>query len=119
MSDIQKDIELVVGGSFSPDHIGPEAHQQLQNRIHAAPKRYLQTFVKMFLGTNAAQKGDGTVPYFATFLELIAKDLPQDANHVATRLIAQLNSQRSALDPQKQGPLAELLKTRIEELQAL
>ena len=48
-NQVDQDIAIIVGGSFSPDHIGPTAHQQIVRRVRAAPDRYLQAFERRFL----------------------------------------------------------------------
>ena len=43
-NQVDQDLAIIVGGSFSPDHIGPTAHQQIVRRVRAAPDQYLQAF---------------------------------------------------------------------------
>ena len=46
---VDQDIAIIVGGSFSPDHIGPTKYQQIVRRVRAAPDRHLQAFERRFL----------------------------------------------------------------------
>ena len=48
-NQVDQDIAIIVGGSFSADHIGPTAYKQIVGRVRAAPDKYLQAFEKRFL----------------------------------------------------------------------
>jgi len=47
-----QDIQIIVGGNFSPDHLGPEQYQLIIDRVLARPDIYLDEFTRMYLGVN-------------------------------------------------------------------
>lgn len=47
---MRDDLDLVIGGAFSPDEIGPEAYEAVAARVRANPAPYLQAVEESFLG---------------------------------------------------------------------
>lgn len=84
-NQVDQDISVIVGGHFSPDHIGPAAHQQIVHRVRAAPDQYLQAFERRFLrqGVNPLDLAD---LYLPAFLQLLADRAPQQTHAIASRL---------------------------------
>jgi len=84
-NQIDQDIAMIVGGSFSPDHIGPAAYQQIVRRVQAAPDQYLQAFERRFLraGVNPLDLAD---LYLPAFLQLLADRAPQQIRALGARL---------------------------------
>lgn len=90
-NQVDQDIELIVGGSFDPDHIGPTAYQQIVQRVRAAPDQYLQAFERRFLrqGVDPLDLAD---LYLPAFLELLADRAPQQIQALGARLAAVFSS---------------------------
>lgn len=51
-NSIENDVLLVVGGNFTPDHLGPEAYAEVVARVRKQPEVYLSTFESLALGAN-------------------------------------------------------------------
>jgi hypothetical protein len=49
LSRSEADINLMIGGSFAVDHVGPEAHAAVLQRVHARPQEYLDVFERRLL----------------------------------------------------------------------
>jgi hypothetical protein len=90
-NQVDQDIAIIVGGSFSPDHIGPTAHQQIVRRVRAAPDQYLQAFERRFLrsGVDPLDLAD---LYLPVFLQLLADRAPQQTHALGARLAAVYSS---------------------------
>lgn len=50
IAKIREDLALMVGGSFTPDALGPSAYEAVAARAKAEPTRYLKTLVQSYLG---------------------------------------------------------------------
>ena len=90
-NQVDQDIAIIVGGSFSPDHIGPTAHEQIVRRARAAPDQYLQAFERRFLrpGVDPLDLAD---LYLPAFLQLLADRAPQQIRALGARLAAVYSS---------------------------
>jgi hypothetical protein len=90
-NQVDQDIAIIVGGSFSPDHIGPAAHQEIVRRVRAAPDQYVQSFERRFLhpGVDPLDLAD---LYLPAFLQILAERAPQQIQALATRVAAVLSS---------------------------
>lgn len=51
-NSIENDVLLVIGGNFTPDHLGPEGYAEVVARVRKQPEVYLSTFESMALGAN-------------------------------------------------------------------
>jgi hypothetical protein len=47
---VRRDLDLVVGGRFNVDEIGPDAYQEIVDRLRAHPDAYLQAAEDAYLG---------------------------------------------------------------------
>lgn len=85
LNQTDRDITAIVGGSFSPDHLGPAAYQQILRRVQASPPQYLQSFERRFLapGVDPLTLAD---LYLPAFLQLLADRAPQEARALGARL---------------------------------
>jgi hypothetical protein len=83
--DVDRDIVLVVGGSFSPDHIGPDRHAEVAERVRLGAAEYLARFDALFLQGDAPdlQQLEAHLP---TLLELTAEGDPARTAAMAMRL---------------------------------
>lgn len=90
LAKIREDLALMVGGSFSPDAIGPAAHGAVLGRARAEAKRYLKTLLQTYLGGDfdaiALSRLRLGVP-----VELLHETDPQAAAETAARLLGHLN----------------------------
>jgi hypothetical protein len=82
---LDRDIELVVGGSFAADHIGPGHHAEVVTRIRTDAAAYLARFDALFL------QGDAPDParlalHLPRLLELSAEGDAGAAGAMALRL---------------------------------
>ncbi|MEM9549860.1 MAG: hypothetical protein AAGA05_01725 [Pseudomonadota bacterium] len=50
IAKIRTDLALMVGGSFTPDAIGPVEYDAVLARAQEEPKRYLKALVQSYLG---------------------------------------------------------------------
>lgn len=48
--EIKSDLDLVIGGAFNVDEIGPQRHAEVTERLRAHPDVYLDAFEEHFLG---------------------------------------------------------------------
>ncbi len=46
---IDHDLQTIIGGQGSPDHLGPAAYQQLVQRVGANPQAYVQALERRYL----------------------------------------------------------------------
>jgi|GEM_PF-2933657 hypothetical protein len=54
-SPVSTDVALVIGGQFSPDHLGPEAYAAVIARVAAAPADHLQALTAQVRVASTAQ----------------------------------------------------------------
>jgi hypothetical protein len=88
---IDQDIATIVGGYFSPDHLGPTAYDEIVRRVRAAPDAYLQAFEARFLGPGADPLAVADL-YLPAFLQLLVDRNPAQVRAVAGRVAALLTS---------------------------
>lgn len=51
-NSIENDLLLVIGGNFTPDHLGPEAYAEVVARVRKQPEVFLSAFESLALGAN-------------------------------------------------------------------
>ena len=90
-NQVEQDIAIIVGGSFSPDHIGPTKYQQIVRRVRAAPDRYLQAFERQFLRPGVEPLALADL-YLPEFLRLLADRAQQKVQALGARLAAVYSS---------------------------
>ncbi|WP_305044241.1 hypothetical protein [Geoalkalibacter sp.] len=88
---IHSDILLVVGGNFTPDHLGPEGYAVVAARLRAAPEDYLSAFEKMFIGENFDALNLSRLHPVA-LLKQLAGTSPSRVRQTAERLLKQLDA---------------------------
>jgi hypothetical protein len=49
---VRSDLDLVVGGRFNIDEIGPQAYDEILGRLRANPEAYLSAVESRYLGAN-------------------------------------------------------------------
>ena len=106
------DLSLIVGGNFSPDHMGPEAYDAIVARYRAAPGKYLEALLARYARTdpNPALHGDS---FIAWFLEQLHPSDPAGTERAA-KVFHDLWGQATAdpsLDPRVRLQLEEQLAT--------
>ena len=106
------DLSLIVGGNFSPDHMGPEAYDAIVARYRAAPGKYLEALLARYARTdpNPALHGDS---FIAWFLEQLHPSDPAGTERAA-KVFHDLWGQAMAdpsLDPRVRLQLEEQLAT--------
>lgn len=90
-NQIDQDIATIVGGYFSPDHLGPTAYDEIVRRVRAAPDAYLQAFEARFLrpGQDPLALAD---LYLPALFQLLADRQPAQVRAMAGRVSALLTT---------------------------
>lgn len=70
MTEIQRDIQEIVGGHFTPDALSPEIHAAIKARALAKAPEYLDAFDAMYLGLNFDPIAQSEL-YLPSFLQLL------------------------------------------------
>lgn len=80
-----EDLQLIVGGNFAPDHIGPEAHAEVVARYEADPDIYLEAIFSTFVRgeTDLVRHAD---LFIASFLGRLQPLAPERVADLAGRL---------------------------------
>ena len=93
MSDqnIIEEVALIVGGGFTPDAIGPDAHRAVQERVRANPSEYLNVFARRHLGVGFNAMAMSHL-HPANLIELARDGDPERARRAAAALLAQLDA---------------------------
>lgn len=102
------DLALLCGGTFSVDHLGPEAVERVRSRVGAATATYLEAFVPFF---EACDDACLAARRPAVFLSVAAQWMPDEARDAGARLVPAYEAAlaRSAEDPSRSARLREEL----------
>jgi len=98
------DVQLMVGGNFTPDALGP-AHEQTLARVRAAADRYLKVFEQLYLARPMDVNQHSNL-YLGTFLRALADVAPDKVATLARRLVQQTDTALAARGGAAGGPAA-------------
>ena len=98
---VRDDLKLVIGGGFTPDHLGPEWFAAVEARVAAAPAAYAEALLPPPELPSLA----GTLP--EALLVRTATGAPEASRAAAQRWIAAVDTAYDAADPDTQGRLAD------------
>jgi hypothetical protein len=80
---IERDLDVMMGGNFAADHLGPTAYDAIVARAHASATSYLDVYERRYLGeTIVAPPAQPLAP-----LALLRKDAPSRTTDFASRLL--------------------------------
>src|SRR5688572_2827971 len=48
--EVERDLRVMIGGNFSPDHLGPDEYNAIDRRARANAERYLSILVERVVG---------------------------------------------------------------------
>lgn len=128
-SQITRDVQTIVGGQFTSDHLGP-LFDEIKRRALASPAEYLRAFETMFLGRAMNPRAQSNL-HPAAFLTLLAPRDPARVRQLASRLLAQYDTAMSVADslleeegalealPPRAGGIARRLNRRRDGLRRL
>ncbi len=88
---LAKDIELIVGGNFTPTAIGLEEYDAVLARVRARPLDALRVFESLYLGLrfDAIKQSHWYLP---SFLKHLKDRAPEEVTLVAQNLLRQYNA---------------------------
>jgi hypothetical protein len=86
-----QDIQLIVGGNFTPDSLGPEEYNDVVNRVQANPQEYFDHFERLFLAQNFDAMTQSRL-HLPAFIRLLIEVEPERAKAVAGQLLQQYNA---------------------------
>lgn len=81
----EDDVRLVIGGSFSPDHLGPDRYEAIRARARARAVLYLAVLDRVVGTMDPAQLSSSHAPALLTLIEDVA---PRETRLAARRLLA-------------------------------
>lgn len=125
-----QDVKLIVGGSFTPDSLGPDYFNNVIARVQADPGGYLDQFETLFLGDNFNALVQSRL-HLPAFLRLLADLEPERVKTLINRLLQQYNAvlviydtaadkqALAALIPEETWHMSQRLHRRRLELQNL
>ena len=90
VKQIEQDVQLIVGGDFSPDSIGPEKYNATVARVRSRPGDYLDALESLYMGPNFDAEIQSHL-YLPAFLALIADLEPERVRKTAEKLLKQFN----------------------------
>jgi hypothetical protein len=80
----ENDVRLVIGGHFGADHIGPELHNAVLERIRARPKLYLGVVVRVAAASTPVFLSSSYMP---SFVSIAREHDAASARSAATELL--------------------------------
>jgi hypothetical protein len=127
---VKKDIQMIVGGHFTPAAIGPQDYEAVLSRMKSQPDAYLDAFEDAFVGAHFDPQAQSDL-YVAGFLKYLREVAPERVRALAEHLLKQYNAvlvifdqvaDKSLLDKMLPGVSADFLlrlNDRREALQRL
>ncbi len=106
---VTRDVELIVGGMFEPDHLGPKWHAEVVARLEARPALYLSEAVRLSRTFGRARLSEAC---FDSLLMRTAQLAPEETQTAARKL---LEVHRRGLDAATTQPLDDSEATRFRE----
>jgi hypothetical protein len=94
MSDlktVQTDIQMIVGGHFSPAAVGPQAYEAVLTRVRSQAAAYLDAFEQMFVGANFDPQAQSNL-YMAGFLKHLRDLAPDRVRALTQHLLKQYDA---------------------------
>jgi len=96
ISQVEHDLWLIVGGHFSPDHLGPAVYDAVLGRTKAQPSLYLGVLMERVLMDDPGWLSSSHVPNVP---RLVKDEAPDYARAVARALLAVHREAAAASDP--------------------
>lgn len=98
---VDRDVLLIVGGSFTPDALGPE-YERVLARVRGAPDAHLDAFERLFLRARMDARAHSRF-HLPGLLRLLADRAPDRVRSLAARLVAQYDTAMSITDDIGEG----------------
>ncbi len=96
VSQVEHDLWLIVGGHFSPDHLGPDVVDAILERAKARPSLYLGVLMDRVLLDDPGWLSSAHVPNVP---RLLKDEAPDDARAAARALLGVHREAAAASDP--------------------
>jgi hypothetical protein len=84
---IENDINIIVGGNFTPDAMGPDVHGAILARVRTRPRDYLTKFEEMFLLKQLDPHLHSKL-YLPRLLEILIVLRPRDTRRITNQLLS-------------------------------
>ncbi len=110
------DVQIIIGGNFAVDHIGPKAYTEIKNRALARPKVYLDIIDRFALASTPASLSSTYIPHAIGWIGANAKP---EAKVLASRLLPLYRRARATATPASDAYRNQRLDERIAELVSL
>ena len=81
----ESDIQLIVGGNFTPDALSPEVYENIIGRVNSRPAEYLATFRDMFVKRHLGPDVYSRL-HLGRFLGIVAAQRPKEARQTVREL---------------------------------
>ncbi len=112
-AEVESDVRTIIGGMFSPDHLGPDVYSEILSRAHADSATYVVALIEV-VGDSPDAMWLSSI-YAAHLLELLREYTP--VAHAAERLLA---LHRASTRPQSADESWNArMNTRIRRLERL
>lgn len=120
MPSIDEDIDLIVGGHFSPDSLSPEVYEATLARARARSEESLRAFAARFTGLNFDAPAQSTL-YLPSFLQYLRPVQPDTVIRIAAYLGRMYSSALLVYDaaPDKKALLATVPEETTRVIQRL
>jgi hypothetical protein len=112
----EADVQLMIGGHFAVDHIGPTAHAAILSRAKARPKPYLAVIERVALASSTAWLSSSYIPYA---IELLKPDAKLEATALAKKLLPIYKRAALAPSPASDPSRGYRFNQRIADLERL
>lgn len=87
-NQVDRDLATIVGGHFSPDHLGPDAYRQILDRVRANASGYAQAFTRRYITRLDPMRVADL--YLPEFIRILAQHAPDTAAQLRTQLTTAL-----------------------------